>query len=276
MRNQDRIFDGLAERFARTIYDSVKGQVRLAVVWADLQEALPDLESAPRSVLDIGGGLGQTSCRLAARGYDVSLIEPSGEMLDLARKHWHSAGQVLPEDKIIQARWQDLPRLGLGPAPLVLFHAVLEWLAEPLVALRAVAAQVAEGGLLSVLFYNVNAVIHAHLLRGNYDVVRSGMFGSKGKSLTPLRPLDPEVVLGAVADMGLEVISHSGVRTFSDHADTGAVAKADELVEMELAMRRKPPFRDLARYVHLICRKPIQSDPLSGLPPRPFGSPGRA
>lgn len=261
MRNQDRIFDGLAERFARTIYDSVKGQVRLAVVWADLQEALPDLESAPRSVLDIGGGLGQTSCRLAAHGYDVSLIEPSSEMLDLARQHWHSAGQDLPEDRIIQARWQDLPGLELEPAPLILFHAVLEWLAEPLVAFRAVAAQVAEGGLLSVLFYNANAVIHTHLLRGNYDVIRSGMLGSKGKSLTPLRPLDPEVVLGAVAEMGLEVVLHSGVRTFTDHADARAVANLEELVEMELAMRRKLPFRDLARYVHLVCRKPVQSEP---------------
>lgn len=261
MRDQDRIFDGLAERFARTIYDSVKGEVRLAVVWRDLHEAQPALATEPGRVLDIGGGLGQTSCRLAMLGHEVTLVEPSGEMLDLAREHWRKAGQGLPEQRIIQARWQELPALGLQPAPLVLFHAVLEWLAEPLVALAAVARQVAEGGLFSVLFYNANAVLQTHLLRGNFDVARSGLLGGKGKTLTPLRPLYPEAVVAAVKALGFDVIVQSGVRTFTDHADARALADTAALVEMELAMSRKPPFRDLARYIHLICRKPVANPP---------------
>lgn len=256
MRDNDRVFDGLAERFARTIYDSVKGEVRLAVVWHDLMEAVPGLVDSPVSVLDIGGGVGQIGCRLAGLGHRVTLVEPSGEMLDLAREHWQKSGQELADDQIIQARWQELPRLSLEPAPLVLFHAVLEWLAEPLVALGAVAEYVAPGGTFSVLFYNANAVVHTHLLRGNFDVVSSGMLGGRGKTLTPLRPLYPQAVIDAIQAAGLEVLVHSGVRTFTDHADARATADLDTLISMEVAMSRKPPFRDLARYVHLVCRKP--------------------
>lgn len=276
MRDRDRIFDGLAERFARTIYDSAKGEVRLAVIWRDLHEAMTGLVTAPGRVLDIGGGLGQIGCRLAALGHDVTLVEPSGEMLDLARAHWLRKRQPLPESQVIQARWQDLPALNLEPAPLVLFHAVLEWLAEPLVALRAVAAQVADEGYFSVLFYNKNAVLHTHLLRGNFDVVRSGMLGSRGKTLTPLRPLYPEVVLEAIAEAGLEVVAHSGVRTFTDHADSRATGNLAELIEMELAMSRRPPFRDIARYVHVLCRRPGHGISLRRLTPERPGMPGKA
>lgn len=255
MRDRDRIFDGLAERFARTIYQTPKGEVRLAVVWRDLQDAIGALDSAPGKVLDIGGGLGQTSCRLAGLGHQVTLVEPSAEMLELAKRHWEREKQPLAEGQVIQGRWQELPALNIAPVPLVLFHAVMEWLAEPLVALRAVGDQVEAGGYFSVLFYNANAVVHTHLLRGNFDVVRSGMLGSRGKTLTPLRPLYPQSVIDTIEAAGFEVLVHSGVRTFADHADSRATENVDELIKMELAMSQIAPFRDLARYVHLVCRK---------------------
>src|SRR3990167_1785573 len=51
----DRHFDELATRFAEKIYGGAKGAIRLAVLQADLAEALPD---RPLRVLDIGAGLG--------------------------------------------------------------------------------------------------------------------------------------------------------------------------------------------------------------------------
>jgi hypothetical protein len=65
----DRHFDQLATRFAEKIYGGAKGAIRLAVLQADLAEALPD---RPLRVLDIGGGLGHMSLWLAERGHDVT------------------------------------------------------------------------------------------------------------------------------------------------------------------------------------------------------------
>ncbi|EVT87941.1 hypothetical protein Z046_27125 [Pseudomonas aeruginosa VRFPA09] len=60
----DRHFDELATRFAEKIYGGAKGAIRLAVLQADLAEALPE---RPLRVLDIGAGLGHMSLWLAAR-----------------------------------------------------------------------------------------------------------------------------------------------------------------------------------------------------------------
>ncbi len=54
----DRHFDELATRFAEKIYGGAKGAIRLAVLQADLAEALPE---RPLRVLDIGAGLGHMS-----------------------------------------------------------------------------------------------------------------------------------------------------------------------------------------------------------------------
>jgi len=50
-----------------------------------LDANLPDPEASAR-VLDVGGGAGRYSIRLADRGYDVVLAEPSGGQRDLARE----------------------------------------------------------------------------------------------------------------------------------------------------------------------------------------------
>ena len=70
----DRHFDQLATRFAEKIYGGAKGAIRLAVLQADLAEALPD---RPLRVLDIGGGLGHMSLWLAERGHEVTFTEPA-------------------------------------------------------------------------------------------------------------------------------------------------------------------------------------------------------
>ena len=70
----DRHFDELATRFAEKIYGGAKGAIRLAVLQADLQEALPE---RPLRVLDIGAGLGHMSLWLAQHGHAVTLTEPA-------------------------------------------------------------------------------------------------------------------------------------------------------------------------------------------------------
>ena len=69
----DRHFDELATRFAEKIYGGAKGAIRLAVLQADLKEALPE---RPLRVLDVGAGLGHMSLWLAQRGHQVTLAEP--------------------------------------------------------------------------------------------------------------------------------------------------------------------------------------------------------
>jgi len=245
----DRHFDELATRFAEKIYGGAKGAIRLAVLQADLAEALPD---RPLRVLDIGAGLGHMALWLAERGHQVTVSEPAEPMLQGARERFAAAGQSAT---FIQAPWQDLLGQLTGPFDLVVCHAVLEWLAEPEAILPVLHQLTAPGGWLSLAFYNKDALIYRNLLKGHLRKLRKQAFAGEKQSLTPQMPLDPrELATQLAARWAVE--SQSGVRVFHDYMPREFQAKAEliDLLEMELGHRRHPAFMGLGRYLHWICR----------------------
>ncbi|WP_339486702.1 methyltransferase domain-containing protein [Pseudomonas sp. EL_65y_Pfl2_R95] len=245
----DRHFDELATRFAEKIYGGAKGAIRLAVLQADLAEALPD---SPLRVLDIGAGLGHMSLWLAQRGHQVTLAEPAEPMLNGARQRFAEAGV---EATFIQAPWQDLLGQGHQPFDVVICHAVLEWLAEPHSILPVLHQLTAPGGWLSLAFYNKDALIYRNLLKGHFRKLRKAEFAGEKQSLTPQRPVDPhELATQLSVDWQVEI--QSGVRVFHDYMPHDFQLKAEliDLLEMELAYRRHPTFAGLGRYLHWVCR----------------------
>ncbi len=245
----DRHFDELATRFAEKIYGGSKGAIRLAVLQADLAEALPQ---RPLRVLDVGAGLGHMSLWLAQQGHEVTLAEPAEPMFEGARERFAAAGQTAA---FIQTAWQDVEQHVEGRFDLVICHAVLEWLAEPEAILPVLRRLITSDGWLSLAFYNRDALIYRNLLKGSFKKLRRQNFAGERQSLTPQRPLDPRELAAQLAPHWW-VESSSGVRVFHDYMphDFQIRARQQELVEMELAYRRHPAFAGLGRYLHWLCR----------------------
>ncbi|WP_313740943.1 methyltransferase [Pseudomonas sp.] len=245
----DRHFDELATRFAEKIYGGAKGAIRLAVLQADLTEALP---ARPLRVLDIGAGLGHMALWLAQNGHEVTLAEPAAPMLEGARQRFADAGQTAT---FVQAPWQTLGEHVQAPYDLVLCHAVLEWLAEPQDILPTLHRLCAPDGHLSLAFYNRDALVYRNLVKGHFRKLRTNRLAGEKQSLTPQRPLDPRELRTQLAPLW-QVTQESGVRVFHDYMprefqDKAALA---DLLDMELAHRRHPAFAGLGRYLHWICR----------------------
>lgn len=245
----DRHFDELATRFAEKIYGGAKGAIRLAVLQADLTDALPD---RPLRILDVGAGLGHMALWLAERGHQLTLAEPAAPMLDGARARFAEAGQ---HATFIQAPWQALPDQLSERYDLVLCHAVLEWLAEPESILPVLHRLTAAGGWLSLAFYNRDALVYRNLIKGHFRKLRSNRLAGEKQSLTPQKPLDPRELRAQLEHLW-QVESESGVRVFHDYMPKEFQDKAElaELLEMELAHRRHPAYAGLGRYLHWICR----------------------
>lgn len=244
----DRHFDELATRFAEKIYGGAKGAIRLAVLQADLSEALPQ---RPLRVLDIGAGLGHMSLWLAQQGHQVTVTEPAAPMLEGARERFAQAGL---DATFIQTPWQQLTRHFTQPFDLVVCHAVLEWLAEPAAILPILHQLTAAGGHLSLAFYNKDALVYRNLLKGHFRKLRREHFAGEKQSLTPQQPLDPrELAQNLAAHWHIQL--QSGIRVFHDYMPTTFQEKADpaQLLEMELAYRRHPSFIGLGRYLHWVC-----------------------
>ena len=75
------------------IYDAVNRDVDY-VAWADFIEKIvkTNMEIKPELVLDLGCGTGRMTVELAKRGYDMTGVDSSAEMLDAARDAAESAG----------------------------------------------------------------------------------------------------------------------------------------------------------------------------------------
>ena len=221
----DRNFDDLAEKFARKVYGGLKGQIRLAVVWRDLVASMPQILSGkPLRIIDIGGGLGQLSVKLAALGHKVVYNDLSQNMLASAQK---LAEQESVMDDIIwhQCPYQDLLKNRLGTFDLVICHALIEWLAEPQLLLKSLNVLMTRNGRMSITFYNHNGLVYRNLIRGNFNVLKE-----------------------------LKLVKSSGLRVFHDYVTTvrGGHTNPQAVIDAELVYSQIEPFKWLGRYIHFV------------------------
>jgi len=257
----DRNFDDLASQFAQRIYAGTKGQIRLALLERDLEEVLgvrlDGQVAGAMTVLDAGGGEGQFARWLARQGHKITLCDLSAVMLDNARAQTQAEGL---EDafQFVHSAIQDLPVSQTG-YDLVLCHAVLEWVADWQGVVHSLLAQLAPGGTLSLMFYNRHSTVFRSLLRGFFERVASDQVAGKGQGLTPMYPLEPAAVVEFLREQGLELQCQSGVRVFHDymHQEIRERRAAADIIALEKRFSREEPYRALARYYHVMARKPV-------------------
>ncbi len=250
MKN-DRNFDDLAERFESKVYGGLKGDIRQAVIWRDLCETMPSiLEQKPLNILDVGGGLGHLTVRLAQAGHRVTYNDLSEVMYARARA---SARKAKVESQI---HWQLCPYQDLATKldqsyDLVICHALIEWLARPDRLLQHLTTHLASEGCVSLTYYNENSLIYRNLIRGNFKVLQSGFQHDSG-SLTPYSPMQPAEIEAWSKECKLEIKQISGIRVFHDYVTTvrGGHENPQAVLQQELAFSQLEPFKWLGRYIH--------------------------
>ena len=240
----DRNFDDLARRFCANIYGSPKGQIRLAILQEDLYSLLSHFPAnTSLKILDAGCGLGYMALYLAQRGHEVVLCDHSVEMLQRAKQLF---AEQAPNANVtfIESAVQNLHQHVQGQFDLVLFHAVLEWVSEPLRTLEGLGSFLRPGGYFSLLFYNRNSLVMRNLLRGNFRKLAADKYAGDPKSLTSTNPLLPEDVYGWLEAIGLTTLSRTGVRIIYDYLsrDIRAQRSFEDILEMERRFCRQEPF----------------------------------
>lgn len=253
----DKNFDDLSSRFQKNIYSTAKGKIRLSILWRDLIEVVPEIEKGGLSILDAGSGQGNFALQLAQKNHQLTLCDVSKNMLNDAEELFIE-NKLAADVRFIHTPVQKLSEHIDTQYDIVLFHAVLEWLAEPEETLRKLLKFIKPGGYLSLMFYSRTGLIFQNLTRGNFDYVINNSLSGKGKTLTPINPQIPEDVYQWLNDFGLETKVKSGVRVFYDgiSRERRKQINENELIELEKHYSRMAPYSDLARYVHVLSRKP--------------------
>lgn len=254
---KDRNFDDMAEKFSRNIYGTTKGELRQAILWQDLQPLLSQLGPGPLRILDAGGGEGQTAVKVAEMGHHVTLCDLSAEMVARARQAAADKG-VIDNMHFVQCAAQDIAQHLESPVDLILFHAVLEWVAEPQEMLRTLWSVLRPGGALSLMFYNANGQLMHNMVVGNFDYVQLGMPKKKKRTLSPDYPRSPQQVYGWLEEQGWHITGKTGVRVFHDYLREKRKQRDNfaALLELETRYCRQEPYISLGRYIHVTALKP--------------------
>lgn len=249
---QDRHFTGaIAARFERRLYGASRGEVRLALVKDTLEREIP---CVPGPMLDAGGGLGQMAQWAAGKGHQVTLLEPSEDMLALAAPRLQ--GQPV---RLVKGDVQSIPRLAPGPWPFIVCHAVLEWMADPAAGFAVLADQLAPEGWLSLMVYNGDALRFSNDVKGNFDKVKhNDLAGSgRGTRFTPISPLTHQQITQWCQQLGLSIQGVTGIRVFHDYlrdkfpSDETLAA----LRELEFRYCRQEPYWRFGRYLLYSLKK---------------------
>lgn len=251
----DRNFDDLAERFGRNIYGNPKGELRLATCWRELQLQLPAMAEGGWRIWDAGGGLGQLSERFLEQGHKVMLTDISRGMLARAAEQLGSyldSGQLQIEQGAIQAMSAETG------FELISCHAVLEWVADAPAVLASLEKNLSPGGHLSLMFYNLNALVLGNMVKGNLYKLRDEDFAGHPGGLTPPCPREPQQVLRELENLGLEIVARRAVRLSYDLMPRAVRAErsVEDMLAIDWQYGAREPYWALGRYVHLLCRKP--------------------
>jgi len=256
--NHGTNFDDLAVHFKKRIYGSRKGAMRLAVVERDLCEHIPRLAHEKLKILDIGAGMAQVSLNLARQGHDVMLNDISQNMLDLAKDEARKLG-VYEQVKWSHAAFQSMKTD--QEFDVILVHAVLEWLEQPAVLLEQLSRYLTQDGVVSLMFYNLDALVYHNLIRGNFKKINNEDYAGMKGGLTPPNPLKIAWVKQTLKENGFEVHQQSGIRVFSDYVGVKRGGNEDEaaVLAMELRYSQQEPYRNMGRYIHFVCKRCARS-----------------
>ena len=250
---KDQNFDTLINQFEQRVYETYKGDWRLKLLKEDLQPFYQSRESL--TIWDAGCGFAQISLWLAEKNHQLTLCDLSEKMLHRAEQEFSQAN--------LTAQFHHQAAQNLAPQlpqfDLILFHAVLEWLAEPLPSLEIVASKVKNGGSLSLLFYNRNAMVYTNALKGawRWKNLLNDSYMGKGSKLTPPNPQYPHEVIAHLQNLGFSITAQTGIRVFHDYLSKNTLAESpeSELFELEYRYCRMPTYRDMGRYIHLLAQR---------------------
>ena len=247
--SNDQNFDEIANKFEQNIYGSSKGRLRHELFLHHLHNTV-DIATPGLSVLDAGGGTGVMTQAMLALGHQVTLSDISADSLAIARHKFSANCQAT----IIH---QDILSLPDQQYDLVICHAVLEWLRDPLPVIAKLVAMVKPGGHLSLSFFNQDAQRFSNVFYGNFDYVEQGMKVKNQVRLSPNNPQKPQVILDYLHTLPLQILQQSGIRCFHDYLKDKSQQHShyEQIKRLEIAYGDKHPYLWLGKYFMVIAQK---------------------
>ena len=261
MVNDKNRFGNDADRYAAYLH-TPEGRLRADLTFANLQDFLPHHPGIKSlCALDLGGGTGNASVRLAHLGVDVTLLDSSPAMLELAERTFLEAGV----SDNVTLKQGDAARLAeifqRRSFDIILCHNLLEYVDEPVVVLRgAVRLMRDSSAILSVLVRSqAGEVLKAALQAGDLgegERTLDAEWGQESLYGGKVRLFMSETLEAMLKDASLAPTARRGVRVVSDYLppQISRSAEYERIFTLERRLGMRPEFFGVARYMHFLAR----------------------
>ena len=258
----DERFESGAQAYADYL-KTPEGRLRSDLTFANLEDFLPrpQATNSPRA-LDIGCGTGAAAVRLARLGFDVTLLDTSRAMLDIAKRTAQEAGAA---DKLTlhQASASELSTLFQPRSfDVILCHNTFEYVDDPLLVLRGAACALRDSSsILSILVRNQAGEVFKAALQAadlaaadanlTAEWAQESLYGGRVRLFTS------ESMQAPLKAAALATIAERGVRVLADYLppQLSRSAEYDRIFELERKLGRRPEYAAVARYTHCLARR---------------------
>lgn len=252
-----------------------EGERRTEVLWRQLASHLPIARmttgSAPLNCLDAGCGTGAQGMRLLGVGGRVTFLDVSETLLEQARD---TVKALAPEtarravfvhgDVVLAPRL--LPPEGFD---VIVLHSVLEFVPRPQMVLVRLLSLLRPGGLLSVVVQGAWGQV-LKSAAADRDLERSAaLLAGKTRFISPEVGATGELytadrLSSLIAACGLHPVATYGCGIAADLALGPDNPGDSRWLELELALGRQSPFREMGRLVHVIARRAKEANSRTG------------
>jgi S-adenosylmethionine-dependent methyltransferase len=192
----DGRFRNGAEKYADYL-KTAEGRLRLDLAFRNLEDFLPQAHR-PLLALDLGGGTGATAVRLARLGRQVTLLDSSLPMLEVAEPAAREA-EVTNRIALKHGDAAQFEDLAAGSFDVILCHNILEYVDNPCAVLRGAARALrGSSAIVSVLVRNqAGEVVKAAIQAGDLAAAEhnltaewghESLYGGQGAAIYGRRP----------------------------------------------------------------------------------------
>jgi S-adenosylmethionine-dependent methyltransferase len=184
-------------------------------------------------------------------GHKVLLTDLSADVLALAEKK-------LGKQENLTILQTDILSLDADKQyDLVICHAVLEWLENPIKVIHKLVNLVKPNGYLSLSFFNYDAQLFGNMLYGNFDYVEQGMPIKNIVRLSPNNPQKPKTIIAELEKLPVSMIKKAGIRCFHDYLKEPEKQQVDyaQLKALEIKYGSVEPYLWLGKYFLIISQK---------------------
>lgn len=208
-----------------------------------------------QSILDIGCGFGITSNEYALRGNIVTGIEPTTNMIEIAKQN----GQLV---NFICDSFENVAN-SIGKYDWIFCHNILEYVEQPWQFFYHISDCQNKNGFLSLIAHNpIAKVMKKAIINKDPESALTSIGNNKeysGIIQTDITTYTYDQLSSWLRESGYEIVGHFGIHNIYGYISDNDIKQNEEwhnkMISLELALGDHSPYRDISIFKHIIARK---------------------